>query len=234
MRQPPILSQYASVDSQSRPASLWSNPNLFVYFDGIFGSSMDRLKKLVPRRTGRASRLGSSTIEHPRTTTAVTPLTTALSTTTPSIITTSTAPPSSVAAVPLSSPQNPILPPWSAEALWKDAYEKLEQKEPELAQSFEQASGASLNSTEQIRCAIRALLDKREERQWIIAVAGRSINVRENGERLIKFILWSKDIVADGLSSQPHMALAWSGITMLLPVCGKGPSIDVANAFSCL
>jgi hypothetical protein len=139
-----------------------------------------------------------------------------------------------VAAVLIPSLQNPTLPPWSAEALWKDAYEELKQKEPGLAQSFEQASGASPNSLEQIQCVVRALLNKREDRQWIIAVAGKSINVRKNGERLIKFILWSKDIIADGLSSQPHMALAWSGITMLLPVRGKGPLIDVANAFSWL
>ena len=139
-----------------------------------------------------------------------------------------------MASVPIPSLQNSTLPPWSAEALWKDAYEKLKQKEPKLAQSFGQASGASLDSPEQIQCAVRALLDKREERQWIIAVAGKSVHVRANGERLIKFILWSKDIIADGLSSQPYMALAWSGITMLLPVCGKGLSFDVANAFSWL
>ena len=190
---------------------------------------MDRIKKLVNQRKSRASRQGNSTTDPPPTTPAVPP-----SITVPSNPPSSTVPPSSVDSVPISSLQNPALPPWSAEALWQAAYEKLKQEEPDLAQSFEQVSGTSLNSVEQIHCAIRSLLDKREERQWIIAVAGKSINVRATGERLIKFILWSKGIIADGLSSQPHMALAWSGITMLLPVCGKCRSIDVADAFSWL
>lgn len=95
----------------------------------------------------------------------------------------------------------------------------LQQKEPQLVQTFEQLLGTSFTSVDQIQSIVQARLDRREERQWIIAVAGKSIKVREKGERLIKFILWSKDIVASAVSTQPYMALAWSGITMLLPVC---------------
>jgi hypothetical protein len=70
---------------------------------------------------------------------------------------------------------------------------------------------ALCNSLEQIQFIVQALLDERGTRQWIVSAAGRSIKIREKGERLIKFILWSKDVVADGLSSQPYMALGLLG-----------------------
>lgn len=128
-------------------------------------------------------------------------------------------PPPPVASPPVSSTQGVTLDPWSAEGLWKDAYEKFKQDEPELAQSFEQTSAAGgLVSPLHMQSDVKSRLETREERQWIVTLAGKSVHVREVGERLIKFILWSKDIVSSALSSQPHVALAWSGVTMLFPV----------------
>ncbi|KIX01363.1 uncharacterized protein Z518_09088 [Rhinocladiella mackenziei CBS 650.93] len=123
--------------------------------------------------------------------------------------------PSTSTAAPSSSPS---APPWSPQALWNNTYEKLKQKEPDLVQSFEIVSGASFISQEQIKSLVKARLDMRDERQWIITLAAQPVKIRESGERLIKFVLWSKDLVSSALSSQPHMVLAWSGITMQLPL----------------
>lgn len=40
--------------------------------------------------------------------------------------------------------------------------------------------------------------------------------MREQGEKVIKFILWFNDIVSQALSAQPYAALAWLGVSILL------------------
>ena len=52
----------------------------------------------------------------------------------------------------------------------------------------------------------------------IIHLRGKPVKVREQGERILKFILWSKDLVSAATSTQPYAALAWSGVSILLPV----------------
>lgn len=111
---------------------------------------------------------------------------------------------------------------WTSESLWKDAYEILKKEESGLTQAFEQvlSSGAGeFTSEEEITSALEAKLKQRDERQFAVHLAGKSVNIRKCGKKLIKFALWSKDIVSDSLSNQPHLALAWSGVTILLPVC---------------
>ena len=136
-----------------------------------------------------------------------------------------------LAAAPLPShfpSSSPSAPPWSQQSLWCNAYEKLKQREPDLVQLFETVSGASFSSQEQIKAVVNARLDRRDECQWVVTLAGKPIKIRECGEPLVKFALWSKDLVSDAVSSQPHMALAWSGVTMLLLVCDV-PSFCSAN-----
>jgi hypothetical protein len=38
------------------------------------------------------------------------------------------------------------------------------------------------------------------------------------GAQRAQFLLWSGPIVKDALSAQPYAALAWSGVSLLLPV----------------
>lgn len=107
---------------------------------------------------------------------------------------------------------------WDPKALWGEAYENLSQQEPDLVASFEDILGASSTSPDQITDVIKNHIDKRDERQWVIKLAGKPVKIREFGEKVIKFAAWSKDLVSLALTSQPHMALAWSGITMIFPV----------------
>lgn len=177
---------------------------------------MNKLRHLVPRRRNKASKLDCDKSNL----TTTPPLTAA-----PSTATLPQSPPLNIASTFLPPAPSPAISPWLPETLWAQAYRKLQEKEPELVQAFERASGTCFTSSEQIQSTVKAQLDRREERQWIVAVAGKSVKVRQKGERLLKFILWSKDIVADAVNSQPYMALAWSGITMLLPVCGVGSNV---------
>lgn len=110
------------------------------------------------------------------------------------------------------------LSPISSGTLWKDAYDRLRQKEPGLVQSFELELGAGFDSQKQIEAVVEQRLASRDEKQWIIKLASKPVKIREHGERVIKFALWSKDFVSSALATQPHLALAWTGVTLLLPV----------------
>lgn len=80
------------------------------------------------------------------------------------------------------------------------------------------AAHADLSTPRSVECIIKQLLEDREEKRWQLSLFGKDIKIRENTERLAKFLLWSDSIVKNALSAQPYAALAWSGVSLLLPV----------------
>lgn len=71
-----------------------------------------------------------------------------------------------------------------------------------------------------------ALVDKKLEmmndRQWRVKVCGRSVEVREQVDRIVKVVLVAKDFISSAASLDPiHAGLPWAGICMLLPVSDR-------------
>ena len=111
------------------------------------------------------------------------------------------------------------------EDLWVLAYETLKLRDPDLVQAYERLLASIVSSSanpplcpELIETIIRSKLQDREDNQLVLSLRKQSVKVREQGEKVIRFILWSKDIVSQALSAQPYAALAWSGVSILLPV----------------
>ena len=109
--------------------------------------------------------------------------------------------------------------------LWLQAYEALELREPDLVAAYKRRlAPTSTNSAdpslspELIETIINSNLQDLEADQWVINLGRKPVKVRDQGEKIIKFILWSNDIVSQALSAQPYAALAWSGVSILLPV----------------
>ena len=117
------------------------------------------------------------------------------------------------------------------EDLWKNAYEALKARDRDLVEVYT-LSLAALNDV-QINCAqtsppdlspneiniiVKQRLESLEKQQLMIHLRGKPIKVREQGEKVIKFILWSNDFISTALSAHPYAALAWSGVSILLPV----------------
>jgi hypothetical protein len=96
--------------------------------------------------------------------------------------------------------------------LWERAYQDLRDKDKEVLAKYEK----------QISEANRILIDRKlRERaisQWTVQVAGKSIKLRELGDNILSFINSSQAYVQSATSSEPHAALAWSCISLLLPV----------------
>ncbi|KAK5659096.1 hypothetical protein OQA88_1186 [Cercophora sp. LCS_1] len=88
----------------------------------------------------------------------------------------------------------------------------------------EAVAPAPTTTLQKIDLIVKKLHDHREQRQWKVPLAGKDIKIREQAEKLAKFLLWSDPIVKDALSAQPYAALAWSGVSFLLSLLTTGTS----------
>lgn len=108
------------------------------------------------------------------------------------------------------------------------AYELLKLRDPGLVTAYEHhlastdtdltASASSFLSPERIESIIKPKLEDREAKRLVERLSSEPVKVREQGERVIAFILWSKSFASTAIRAQAFAALAWSGVSILLPV----------------
>jgi hypothetical protein len=103
------------------------------------------------------------------------------------------------------------------------AYDKFRKEESSLVADYDKhvlgnaADSADLSSRESVEAALKTLLEDRKKKQWKIPLLGHDIKIRAQVERLVKILQWSDPLVKDAVSTQPYAALAWSGVSLLLP-----------------
>ncbi|KAF3407560.1 hypothetical protein DPV78_000940 [Talaromyces pinophilus] len=109
---------------------------------------------------------------------------------------------------------------------WTRAYEIFQNRQPELMADYKKhlaslqddvVASADLSTPRSVESIVKQLLEDREKKQWRVSLLGKNIKIREQAERLTKFLLWSDPIVKNAVSAQPYAALAWSGVSLLLP-----------------
>lgn len=121
----------------------------------------------------------------------------------------------------------------NCKSLWDRAYDDLRNEERELVDTFEKilmsepeiGGAASLDDgdTSKREKQMSALVDKKLEvmnnKQWRVRVCGRSVEVREQVDRIVKVVLVAKDFISSAASIDPlHAGLPWAGVCLLLPV----------------
>jgi hypothetical protein len=120
-----------------------------------------------------------------------------------------------------SQPLNPTTDPWAR------AYELFQTREAELMADYQThltslrgdaVTSVDLDTPPSVESIVKTLLEDREKKAWRVSILGKDIKIRKQAERLAKFLLWSDPIVQKALSAQPYAALAWSGVSLLLPV----------------
>lgn len=131
-------------------------------------------------------------------------------------------------------------PPYSPHdsSIWASAFERFCEHNPELANDYaKHISGDDANpdpkkppSLRSIRFIMDQVQRHRAGKQWTIPLAGKDVNVREHAESFCKFLLWSDKIVKEALSAQPYAALAWTGVSILLPVSSDFVELGVSIA----
>lgn len=115
---------------------------------------------------------------------------------------------------------------------WARAYIILQNREPQLVEDYKKhlaflqdgeldksrVDEADLSTPRSVESIVKQLSEQREKKQWRVSLLGKDVTVRGQAERLVKFLLWADPVVKNVLSTQPYAALAWSGVSLLLPV----------------
>ena len=120
-----------------------------------------------------------------------------------------------------------------AKSRWDKAYDSLRQEKEDLVNDFEKillsepelGRSVILDSTEPdtrektMRSFVSKKLAAMNDKKWRLNVAGSSVEIREQVDRLLKTILVAKDFISSVASMDPiHAGLPWAGVCMLLSV----------------
>ncbi|KAJ5903418.1 hypothetical protein N7504_005801 [Penicillium tannophilum] len=79
-----------------------------------------------------------------------------------------------------------------------------------------------LSNRQSIEAIVKKLLADREQGQWKITIYDHDFKIRSQAEKLLKFLAWSDPIVTSAVSTQPYAALAWSGVSLIIPLIQSG------------
>lgn len=117
---------------------------------------------------------------------------------------------------------------YQSDDLWEHAYDILKLRDPELVTAYERYLVSAEDSTsttspsslspEHIEAIVKSKTKDRGAKQLLIRIGGESIKVREQCDKIFKFILWSSKFISPALNAQPYAALAFSGVSILFSV----------------
>ena len=123
-----------------------------------------------------------------------------------------------------------------SEDLWERAYESLRSSKEagEQMQKYEAILEANMESKANIgkpsigdhgsdrltRMSALAInkMQVIDDSKWQFHLGKRSVELKKILEQTVKAITFAKDFVSSAASSEPHAALAWAGVSMLLPL----------------
>ncbi len=139
-------------------------------------------------------------------------------------------PASQAAAPPAATSSNPVVlapenPASVSEDLWLRAYQDLSEREPELVKDYEKHIGAgdggvsgALSDPDSVQALVKSLQERREKAQWKFSVRSKDHKVSDQLEILVKLLALADGVVKPALASQPYAALAWSTVSVFVPV----------------
>ncbi|KAF7516675.1 hypothetical protein PCG10_002003 [Penicillium crustosum] len=126
---------------------------------------------------------------------------------------------------------------------WALAYVILQKREPKLVECYQthlrlaqrnssvnsaDAADADLSNPRSVESTMTRLLENREQKQWKVSLLGKDVKIREQTEKLAKFLLWADPVVKNAVSTQPYAALAWAGVSLLLPLLSGSTTANLA------
>lgn len=129
--------------------------------------------------------------------------------------------------------------------LWSRAYELAQQRQDELMNDFIKhldtlhinfplGTNRDVMDLSYVECVMKELLAIREKNEISLSVPKANTEVREEIEKLAKFLLWSDSMVKTAVNTEPHVALAWSGVSLFLLALSKSQiyNIDILRDFN--
>jgi N-terminal domain of NWD NACHT-NTPase len=113
--------------------------------------------------------------------------------------------------------------------LWDEAYKKLKKEQPKLFEYYKHCIVASGDESATPPPFNLDNLDSEQREQYLANQIEKRLQTIQEQEwstagdvykKIVKTVLFAKDFVAQAVSHEPHAALAWAGVSMLLPVSG--------------
>ena len=101
------------------------------------------------------------------------------------------------------------------------------QEPNEMEASIKASSEGSPNV--QMRALLQAKIEDDEAAVWALHVGGSDVVVRHLVDKAVKIIVFAKDFVSAAVASEPHAALAWTGVCILLPLILQPSEQRAAN-----
>ncbi|EGC40965.1 conserved hypothetical protein [Histoplasma capsulatum var. duboisii H88] len=113
-------------------------------------------------------------------------------------------------------------------SLWDEAYDELRKENAKLVDAYEQDLFSIQNLGQQApkgedrEIQLQKLLDSKlqniENSQMKISIHGKDVVIRDKARKVVHSILSVKDYIGSIAFAEPHAALAWAGILIILPV----------------
>jgi ankyrin repeat domain-containing protein 50 len=120
------------------------------------------------------------------------------------------------------------------ENLWDLAYELLknDKEKRQLIETYEkilseESKGSPLvaydvastrDREQQMSRIVQEKFQAVQDARWKFEVFSKEIEVRKQFDRAVGAVIWAKDLITPAVSSEPHTALAWAGVCLILPV----------------
>lgn len=143
----------------------------------------------------------------------------------------------STSALPIESPllpRNSLPPNPETEVLlgdqidlWDEAYNKLKREQPKLFEQYKRCIVASGDESATLPPLDLDNLESERREKYLANQIEKRLQIIQEQEwstagdvykKIVKTVLFAKDFVGQAVSNEPHAALAWAGISMLLPV----------------
>jgi len=126
------------------------------------------------------------------------------------------------------STAGPLLSEESQEDLWDEAYNKLKTEQAKLFRAYQNyiANPDGFGSKDRPAIDLDAIHGRDRERYLAVKIEAKLQDIKSKQwpaaakayGKIVKGVVFAKDFIATAASNEPHAALAWAGVSMLLPV----------------
>ncbi len=86
----------------------------------------------------------------------------------------------------------------------------------------------SRDQRKQVSNLIARKLKLIEESRWRLQLGKKTVEFKAQVDKVVKTVIWAQGFVSSAVSADPHSALAWAGVSLLLPLLLNPASQDKA------
>ncbi|KAF1732380.1 Vegetative incompatibility protein HET-E-1 [Beauveria bassiana] len=122
-----------------------------------------------------------------------------------------------------------------SESLWADAYKMLRERDKDLVDEFEKALGSSsdsvgesLSNPESVTKLVERLRKEHDGKKLTFRYGGEGRRYRDQFNKIVKLAIFADSLIKQALATQPHAALAWTGMSILLPLLSSALTKEAA------